>query len=171
MCCCAIIKNYTDYPRQGLSYKNTKDKCLYCVNTSNRMMFCWSMCCCIFITCLLRRCWELRTTACSSWSAKEILSVGFCRVWRGFVLDKTKIYFQFQSWHQPKMFNKVVSFLVGLSSILNFFVHSIHAEAFRLLTHGMQSIFNNNYLGLRDDKETYYESSTFRGKWRSTLRG
>ena len=56
------------------------------------------------------------------------------------------------------MFNKVVAFLAGLRSILNFFVHSIHAEAFCLLTHGLQSIFNSNFPGLRDDKETYYES-------------
>ena len=56
------------------------------------------------------------------------------------------------------MFAKITSFLFGIRTVLSFFVHSIHSEAFRLLSHGMQSVFNNNYPSLREDKETFYES-------------
>ena len=56
------------------------------------------------------------------------------------------------------MFAKITSFLFGVRTVLSFFVHSIHSEAFRLLSHGMQSVFNNNYPSLREDKETFYES-------------
>ena len=56
------------------------------------------------------------------------------------------------------MFAKITSFLFGVRTVLSFFVHSIHSEAFRLLSHGMQSVFNNNYPSFREDKETFYES-------------
>lgn len=48
--------------------------------------------------------------------------------------------------------------MFGIRTVLSFFVHSIHSEAFRVLSHGMQSVFNNNYPALRADKETFYES-------------
>ena len=58
------------------------------------------------------------------------------------------------------MFSNVVSFLTfGLRSVLNFFVHSIHSEAFRLLGNGLSSTFHNNYPGVNDDPTTYYESA------------
>ena len=56
------------------------------------------------------------------------------------------------------MFSNVVSFLTfGLRSILNFFVHSIHSEAFRLLGNGLSSPFHNNYPGPKEDQKTFYE--------------
>ena len=58
------------------------------------------------------------------------------------------------------MFSNVVAFLtVGLRSILNLFVHSIHSTAFRLLGNGLSSTFHNNYPGVNDDPTTYHESA------------